>query len=320
MKFITSTKLVLALAVSLTTFAICAAQDDVDKLLAESNPAIQRQLQAISRTFRPGEGISNNVEALREIQKLKELTDDKAELVKQIAIFSVAPGAETQPMLAGAILHYLELPSRFTIRALAPYLNTKNPQLRSFVRDWFQGHDNADPGVWGAVNYKDYLDYVSWAVNRKEDVPAPFVKYIYERSPGWALLVFAYANSHGDVTARLQAIRKSIEGRKQTETKTGNDNAERQARLSHRREIELAEHIVSNAIWLNKNKFDERFQAALPEAMTELEKLAKHKEWWARLYVAYIMRQNPPLLRDNVLRQLSDDSNVLVSEAAKSNK
>ena len=30
-----------------------------------------------------------------------------------------------------------------------------------------------------------------------------------------ALLVFAYANSHGDVTARLQAIRKSIEARQQ---------------------------------------------------------------------------------------------------------
>ena len=83
-----------------------------------------------------------------------------------------------------------------------------------------------------------------------------------------------------------------------------------------RREIELAEHIISNAIWLNKNGFTDRFQAALPEANEQLDKLAKG-EWWAKLYVIYVMRQNPSMLRDTVLRNLADDENKLVSEAAK---
>jgi hypothetical protein len=186
------------------------AQEDVDKLLAGSNVAIQKQLEAISRVFHPVEGLGGNVEALREIQKLKQQTDDKAELVKQVAIFSLAPGEETQPMTAGAILHYLEIPSRYAIRALAPYLDTKNPQLRSFVRDWFKGHDNADPGEWAAANYKEYLDYVQWKMNRKENIPAGFTKYIFERSPGRALLVFAFANSHGDVAARMKALREAV--------------------------------------------------------------------------------------------------------------
>jgi hypothetical protein len=98
-------KRLLILAVCLTTCAHCAAQQDVDNLVAESNPAIQQQLEAISRVIRPSESVSSNVEALREIQKLKELTDDEAELVKQVAIFAMAPGEETQPMLAGAILN-----------------------------------------------------------------------------------------------------------------------------------------------------------------------------------------------------------------------
>jgi hypothetical protein len=111
-------------------------------------------------------------------------------------------------------------------------------------------------------------------------------------------------------------MRKGIEG--QQKPAAGNDNTARQARLSQRREIELAEHIVSNAIWLQKNGFNDRFQAALPEATDELTKLAKHDQWWARLYVAEIMRQHRELRQPDVLQQLSTDSNSLVSEAAKS--
>ena len=74
----------------------------------------------------------------------------------------------------------------------------------------------------------------------------------------------------------------------------------------------------ATALWLKKHGFDERFQATMPEAMAELEKLAKHEEWWARMYVVYIMRQNLVLRRDHILRQLAEDENDLVSEAAKS--
>jgi hypothetical protein len=314
-------KLLLPLVAYLITALSCYAQDDVDQLLAESNPTIQNQLKAIGRVYRPG-GVSNNVEALREIKKLKELTDDKAELVKQVAIFSVEPEKEMQPLLALGLLQHLELPSRVSIRTLAPYLDTKNPQLRSFVRDWFRGHDNADPGEWAAINYKDYLDYVSWATIRGEEIPAPFVKYIFERSPGQALRVFAYANSHGDVTARLQAIRRSVEARQKGEVPTDRrigegDNASRNARLSERREMELAERTVSNAIWLKKNGFADRFQQALPEANEELAKLARRREWWARLYVAYIMRQNPDLRQGDLWELLEKDNEELVREATK---
>ncbi|HVT30720.1 MAG TPA: hypothetical protein VHE81_22115, partial [Lacipirellulaceae bacterium] len=89
-----------------------------------------------------------------------------------------------------------------------------------------------------------------------------------------------------------------------------------QAEKAELREIELAEHIVSNAIWLDKNAFRDRFQAAVPEANAQLAKLAKHKEWWARLYVAYIMRKYPELRQDDVIERLSKDTNELVRAAA----
>lgn len=82
----------------------------------------------------------------------------------------------------------------------------------------------------------------------------------------------------------------------------------------------LAEHTTSNAIWLKENGFMEQFQAALPEARDELAKLAMHEAWWARLYAAVIMRQHPELRQDDVLQQLSNDADELVSKAAKSVK
>ncbi len=158
------------------------------------------------------------------------------------------------------------------------------------------------------------------------------------------MLVFAYSNSVDISVARLEGLRKAIDKRltnapahgsalaipppienhgqqsePETPAKTEQQlEKENHSRLMERHEIELAKHIVNNAIWLNKNGFSKRFQAALPDAMAELEKLAKHKEWWARLYVVYIMRQNPMLLQSRIMGQLAEDENELVSEAAKS--
>jgi hypothetical protein len=155
------------------------------------------------------------------------------------------------------------------------------------------------------VNYGDYRRYVGWKADHQEDVPGGFIKYIYDRSPGQALLVFAGAFSNSDIAARLPAEAKAADGQKQMKHMSWRD-------------IELAEHIVSNAIWLQKNGFNDRFQAVLPEATDDLTKLAKHDQWWARLYVAEIMRQHRELRLPDVLQQLSTDSNELVSEAAKS--
>jgi hypothetical protein len=128
---------------------------------------------------------------------------------------------------------------------------------------------------------EDSKKYVRGLVNLKQEVPAAFADYIFKRSPGEALLIFysAHRTKEPDVL--------------------------------------LSEHIISNAIWLQEHDFTERFQAALPEAMAELTKLAGHKEWWARFYVAEIMRKHPELRQPAVVKQLAADSNPLVSQAAK---
>jgi hypothetical protein len=317
------------LAASLIPCAWCAAQDaSLEQLLAHMDPAVQEQ---IARTYAAFElshfELDGNVEAFEKLQKLKGLTQDKEELLKQLTIFVVTTESEenSHVTLTLVILENLRLATKVTIRALAPYLETDNASLREFVRDWFQGHDDAGPNKspLKPVNYDDYQDYVMWKVNRNREVPAPFVRYIYERSPGGALLIFARASGSGDLVARLHLMQKAFEDRQQGKESEPQREAvqqldeRRKVRSRVQRQIQLAEHIVSNAIWLDKHGYIVRFQKALPEAQEALVTLAQG-EWWARLYVVYIMRQNPVLLKDNILRQLAEDENELVRGAAKS--
>ena len=313
------------------TNVTCAQNTDVEKLIVKSDPAFQAQIQTIFNALhQPRVDPRDNVDAFREVQTLKKLTDDKDKLVEQLAIFAATTKSEEDMhvLTTLTILHFLDLSPSVPIRVLAPYLDTDNPQLRDFARMWFVSHDGSARASLNAplstpVNYDDYKEYVSRKLGRGEEVPVGFVRYIYERSPGRALLVFAYAGGSRDVSARLQVIRKAIEARQQgkepeVQNGTGQQLEERrQARSRDKREIRLAEHIVSNAIWLKENEFSERFQKTLPEAASELAKLAQHKEWWVRLYVAWIMRQHRELRQPDVLQQLGEDSNALVSKTAK---
>jgi hypothetical protein len=270
------------------------AQSNVEGILAQSEPTIQDQIKRVDDALseQPELDLRSNVAALQEVQLLKNSVADKGEIVKQLAIFAATPtDDEGRPLMALGIMHLLDLPPKIVIRVLAPYLNADNMNLRSFVRDWFQGHDNAaapGPGLppLQPVNYEDYMNYVRGLLNLRQQVPTAFVEYIYERSPDRALLVFYYGSK--------QVGRPS--------------------------DILWGEHVVSNALWLKENGFEERYQKALPEAATELAKLSKYDEWWARLYVVEIMRRYPELRQVAVIEQLRKDGNAFVSKGAKSVK
>jgi hypothetical protein len=309
---------------------VAVAQTATENLVAGSDPAIQAQISAVFKS-------QSDVEVYREVQTLKKITDDKGEIVKQLAVFVVTTeSAEEQHVLqAFAILLRRALPASIPIRVLAPYLDSENERLRDFARMWFQYHDSHDrihgrPPL-GSVNYSDYKQYVGKRLARNEKIPAGFIKFLYERHPGKALLVFAYASRYPDLAGRLQEIRTNLESARQGRAKSPDEvrqqrEKKRQDELRWQQakaelsEILLAEHVIGNAIWLNENGFAERFQRALPEVNAELTNLAKHREWWARLYVAEIMRQHPELRQANVVQRLCTDSNALVSKAAKSVK
>jgi hypothetical protein len=319
-------------------FEIAFAQDaDVKRLRAELRPVMQQQINKTYYAFldAPPDDPRSNCEAFQELQKLKEITNNKGEIVEQLAIFVVTATSEedTHVILAMGLLQFLELPASVPIRVLAPYLDSENEKLAWFAQMWFHNHDSNrrihGRPPFGSVNYYDYMQYVRSRLGRNEQIPDAFVKYIYERNPGKALLVFAYANRQGVGASQLLILRKAFDARRQgreleqhemrqlREEKQQQEIRQDQAK-EEQSEILLTEHVISNAIWLKENGFDNGFQKALPEAAAELAKLAKHDAWWARLYVVYIMRQHPELRQSDVLRELRADSNSLVSDLAKS--
>lgn len=297
---ITNMKLLLVTTVLLST--PCVAQE-----LPPLNANVQTQIQKTFDTMnRRGVGF-DSVEVFREAQKVKGLAGSEDAAVRQLAIYvATTESVEDTHALAALVLwRHLNLSPKSTIRVLAPYLDSDNRALRGFVDDLFDGQ-----------NFEDFRDYV----RRQEDVPVSLVDYLYERSPGEALLVMS--NAGVDVKAQLQAVRTRMEANRQDRELTSEerdriDEVQEQSerRAMERREILLAEHVVANAIWLKQNKFYLRFGMALPEAKEQLTKLSKNEKWWARRYVVEIMRRYPELRVDTVWDDLSDDDNELVRKA-----
>ena len=58
-------------------------------------------------------------------------------------------------------------------------------------------------------------------------------------------------------------------------------------------------HVVEDALWKEDKGFDKAAADARPAAIEQLDLLSKRKEWWARLYVAEIIRQHKELARPN---------------------
>jgi hypothetical protein len=294
-----------ALILAAILAAPCAAQE------LQPEPPIQEQLNKVVAVLNQDSPLHLNVAAIQELNALNESVSDKHEIVKQVAILATGPG-EQQPLVALAIMDLLDLPPKIVIRVLAPHLDAENPKLRSFVRDWFQGHDNGGPNddPLKPVNFEDYVDYV----RGQQNPPAPFVEYIYGRSPWRALIVFYRGDRQRAITA-IQAEAREVEAARQ-ELEGGTPRQPAQRPQESERGILLAEQIVRHAIALKK--WDNG--KLLPEAKEQLAKLAEYDEWWVRLYVAEIMLRHPELRVPEVVEKLSSDGNASVSKAAKAAK
>jgi hypothetical protein len=314
--------------------APCAAQEaNLKTLLAQTDPDIQERIGMIVDILNQSNlDPRSNYRAVRDAQSLKELVADPAEIVNQVAIFAASPAArEGRPLEARAVLEVLNMPPKLIVRVLAPYLNVENKNLRSFVRDWFQSHDSCGNGAaLQALNYQDYLDYVRRQRNTNQEIPTAFIEYLYKRSPERALIVFYHAARQDDMTDRLMEMRRKLEADQRERERRGEstvplppmknppEGPPRHREDAPPREILLAEHIVSTAIWLKKHHFDQELQEALPQAKAQLSELATGQQWWVRLYVAEIMRRYVELRQTEVLEKLSRDTNALVGKSAKS--
>lgn len=250
------------------------------------DPAIQARIDQAVQAAQVGTAPKlSRVERVMHIENaLGDLSRELPEKLIQQLLYShnqARARDERASMGALGLVYYFRFPETSIVRAVLPYIDTDNKLLRSEVRRLLR---NVEGGRSVMVAEPDYSYYGGLIGADKEHPPAQLVAYMYQRSPGTALLC-------------LSSIYVPT-----------TDPPERY------REVLWAEHVVSDVLWKHKYGFLDKSEVPA-EAAAELEKLSKHEAWWARLYVAEILRQHPQFRTPALIDRLKADAHELVRRA-----
>ncbi len=216
------------------------------------------------------------------LDRLQALDDaGHQQLVRQVVYYSSHAHDTPAAMAAGAIIRELNIPDHAVIEALVPLLGTTDPDLGRSVRSILGGFEGRSAGR--RPDFSAYREIIAERIRSGQEPPNDLVRYIYASDPGEALLTLM----------RACQLRQP---------------ADLQPLL-------WAEHVVSDVLWKQRNGFLDSAEIE-PATARELASLARHPAWWARLYVAEVMRQHPAFHQPGLVEQLQRDPHPLVREAA----
>lgn len=257
---------------------------------------IQEQIERTVEAFYNAPETSGRDRAMSELVKLKEVARrDQAKLIQQLLLYESKVVGD-KSMMPLVILQHLRYSEFSMVEALAPYVNTEDPNLQDLVRDRLDAIDRLKgrkSDRLNGPNYRVYEKYVRVRIQQEKPVPLPLVGYMYRKAPGMALLAFVEAHQW-----RLDALPSTHKWPKEKGEP-----------------LVWAEHVVSEAIWREEHRLHEKFEEARPDATAELEKLSKHDTWWVRLYVAEILRQHQAFHTPEMVERLTKDPHELVRGA-----
>ena len=141
-------------------------------------------------------------------------------------------------------------------------------------------------------------------VDLRDQVAMPnyeyYETYLHEHEPARAsgLVRYMYLHAPGEAVKTLAAVELS----------------EPAARAEFR-DVLWLECVVSHAARVQTLKFSDRDEgASLKAARIELEKMARNRHWWVRLYVATIMSKHASLRDEKVWDTLRKDENELIRQ------
>ncbi len=163
----------------------------------------------------------------------------------------------------------LNLDDRKFIGVLLPLVETDDERLYDVAQDFLGPFIRCEcNGI--RITFGAFDDYLR---QRKQEVPRGLVRFMYSEAPGKGLLRL------GGIHSRSQ---------------------------EEYRPLFWAEHEVSDILWKWQFSFVPRNQVEAGAAEA-LSKLVDHPRWWARLYVAEIMRQHPAFRTDELIAVLLTD-------------
>jgi hypothetical protein len=196
-------------------------------------------------------------------------------LVPQLFLFTRQATDTREAMVLGFVLERLAVPGQHVVRALVPLLESGDAAERAAVGNVLSEYEH--------LSVDRGADFSVYRPLLEQGLALGLVRHLFETDPGAALLA----------VARVQVT----------------DPAELRALL-------WAEHEVADVLWKLRFGFRERGDLARsePEALAQLELLARHPRWWARLYAARIGSLEPALATH--MEELRRDEHALVREAA----
>ena len=211
------------------------------------------------------------------VQDLRAAHSD-ADLLVQIILHQSAVKDEHVMIMDDLLLFKLveKLNSYKIMEIIVPLLNNKNKKVRRKIYGLMDGCCEGRPTI-------DFNRIFSMMRAEGGAIPDALVEYMYDRSPGEAMLGYM----------RYYKIDRFS---------------------PERRNLLLAEREISNTLWKHQFGLLEPHKAE-PSAIAELDKLSRNKHWWARFYVAQIMRQHRGFRRPEIIERLKKDDNQLVREA-----
>jgi len=193
-------------------------------------------------------------------------------LIPQILYYTSKAKSTREGMMPATLFEQLKINDFQSINAIMPYLGTKDNELKEQLYNFLGGIDGTQFRVY---DFSLYNHLILKQKLKNLDPPHDLIAYMYQRSPGTAVISIQKVY-HNDPNAM------------------------------NWKPIYWAEHLVSDVLWKQKWGFlqeNEVEQAALDA----LDVLSQHKGWWARLYVANILKQEPEFRTEKMVERLKAD-------------
>ncbi|MEE8169257.1 MAG: hypothetical protein V3T70_01800, partial [Phycisphaerae bacterium] len=202
---------------------------------------------------------------------------DPRHFVERICGYARSHANVKSGMLFGVLVRDLRIPDQAVILATLPLLESADEEIRTDAIGILAQYERASARQ--APDFSFYQSFVTSHLRRNQAAPSGLVRHMYETAPGVAVLTMMYAHSDRDPDSL-----KSI--------------------LS-------AEHVVADVLWKQQHGFLGSDEVE-PRAMLELDHMSRDDRWWARLYVAAILRRHPEFNTNALAQRLEADTNELV--------
>jgi hypothetical protein len=261
---------------------ICSSRDESERQLGAAagelvpDPVIQEALHDVARN-RSMEDVEAAVDILRE-----EGGERFAHLIPQLIYYEIH-GQRTpeEALIVPSIIKHLGIRNSDIARGLIPLVGKCEPETERAVRGFLRETENR--GAAPSPDFVLYRGYIEYELRNSRELPRDLVLYLTETEPGLALMTLMRSVIQYDP--------------KQT------------------RPILWAEHQVADVLWKWRHDFLERDKVE-DAAVEALRELSHHPRWWARLYVAEIMRQYPAFRADDLMAALIEDPDPSVTTVA----